>query len=36
MIERFVYIGWTTMLWCLFGFCFTGDLKSGTAFFDQQ
>jgi len=32
MIQSFVSMGWTTVLWYLFGFsmCFSGDLKSGT------
>jgi len=34
MIQSFVSMGWTTMLWWLCGFsmCFSGDLKSGTDF----
>src|SRR5256885_15245976 len=32
MIQSFVSMGWTTVLWWAFGFslCFSGDLKSGT------
>jgi Amt family ammonium transporter len=32
MMQSFVSMGWTTMLWWAFGFsmCFSGDLKSGT------
>src|SRR3984893_16954411 len=32
MMQSFVSMGWTTVLWWLFGFsmCFSGDLKSGT------
>lgn len=32
MIQSFVSMGWTTVLWWLCGFsmCFSGDLKSGT------
>ncbi len=32
MIQSFVSMGWTTVLWFAFGFslCFSGDLKSGT------
>src|ERR1700704_2167674 len=32
MIQSFVSMGWTTVLWWVFGFsvCFSGDLKSGT------
>ena len=32
MIQSFVSMGWTTVLWYAFGFslCFSGDLKSGT------
>src|SRR6266478_5233460 len=32
MIQSFVSMGWTTVLWWLFGFsmCFSGNLKSGT------
>jgi len=32
MIQSFVSMGWTTVLWYGFGFslCFSGDLKSGT------
>src|SRR5438132_8624465 len=35
MIQSFVSMGWTTVLWWAFGFsvCFSGDLKSGTDFF---
>ena len=35
MIQSFVSMGLTTILWWLFGFslCFSGDLKSGTDFF---
>jgi len=35
MIQSFVSMGWTTVLWLAFGFslCFSGDLKSGTDFF---
>ena len=35
MIQSFVSMGLTTVLWWLFGFslCFSGDLKSGTDFF---
>lgn len=35
MIQSFVSMGWTTVLWwlCGFSFCFSGDLKSGTDFF---
>ena len=34
MIQSFVSMGWTTVLWWAFGFslCFSGDLKSGTDF----
>ena len=34
MIQSFVSMGWTTVLWGAFGFslCFSGDLKSGTDF----
>ena len=34
MIQSFVSMGWTTVLWWLCGFslCFSGDLKSGTDF----
>src|SRR4029077_19279360 len=34
MIQSFVSMGWTTMLWWLGGFsmCFSGDAKSGTDF----
>ena len=32
MIQSFVSMGWTTVLWWAFGFslCFSSDLKSGT------
>ncbi len=32
MIQSFVSMGWTTVIWWLFGFslCFSGDMKSGT------
>ncbi|HKV44495.1 MAG TPA: ammonium transporter [bacterium] len=32
MMQSFVSMGWTTVLWWFFGFsmCFSGDLKSGT------
>ena len=35
MIQSFVSMGWTTMLWFVFGYsvCFSGDMKSGTDFF---
>src|SRR5438445_372465 len=35
MIQSFVTMGWTTVLWWAFGFsvCFSGDMKSGTDFF---
>src|SRR3989440_10828018 len=35
MIQSFVSMGWTTVLWWAFGFsvCFSGDMKSGTDFF---
>ncbi len=35
MIQSFVSMGWTTVLWWAVGFslCFSGDLKSGTDFF---
>src|SRR5450759_1139654 len=35
MIQSFVSMGWTTVLWWAFGFslCFSGDQKSGTDFF---
>ena len=35
MIQSFVSMGWTTVLWWLCGFsmCFSGDMKSGTDFF---
>jgi Amt family ammonium transporter len=34
MIQSFVSMGWTTVVWWLVGFslCFSGDLKSGTDF----
>ena len=34
MIQSFVSMGWTTVLWWAFGFslCFSGNLKSGTDF----
>lgn len=34
MIQSFVSMGWTTVLWWAYGFsmCFSGDLKSGTDF----
>jgi len=34
MIQSFVSMGWTTVLWWVFGFslCFSGDLKTGTDF----
>lgn len=34
MIQSFVSMGWTTVLWWAFGFslCFSGDLKSGSDF----
>ena len=35
MMQSFVSMGWTTMLWWGFGFslCFSGDAKSGTDFY---
>jgi ammonium transporter, Amt family len=35
MMQSFVSMGWTTVLWWAFGFslCFSGDVKSGTDFF---
>src|ERR1700674_1624066 len=35
MIQSFVSMGWTTVLWWLCGFsmCFSGNLKSGTDYF---
>jgi len=35
MIQSFVSMGWTTILWWLCGFsmCFSGDLRSGTDYF---
>jgi ammonium transporter, Amt family len=35
MMQSFVSMGWTTVLWWAFGFslCFSGDHKSGTDFF---
>ena len=35
MIQSFVSMGWTTVLWWAFGFsmCFSGDLKAGTDVF---
>ena len=35
MMQSFVSMGWTTMLWWAFGFslCFSGDAKSGTDFY---
>src|SRR5256884_8533798 len=35
MIQSFVSMGWTTVLWWAFGFsvCFSGDVKSGTDFY---
>ena len=35
MMQSFVSMGWTTILWWAFGFslCFSGDHKSGTDFF---
>src|SRR6266508_3558517 len=35
MIQSFVSMGWTTVLWWAFGFslCFSGDMKTGTDFF---
>src|SRR3981081_1801258 len=35
MMQSFVSMGWTTVLWWAFGFslCFSGDQKSGTDFF---
>ncbi len=35
MIQSFVSMGWTTVLWFIFGYsvCFSGDMKSGTDFF---
>jgi Amt family ammonium transporter len=35
MIQSFVSMGWTTVLWWLCGFsmCFSGDLKSGTDYY---
>src|SRR5438046_5683221 len=35
MIQSFISMGWTTVLWWAFGFslCFSGDQKSGTDFF---
>ncbi len=34
MMQSFVSMGWTTILWWAFGFslCFSGDVKSGTDF----
>ena len=34
MMQSFVSMGWTTVIWWTFGFslCFSGDLKSGTDF----
>ena len=34
MMQSFVSMAWTTVLWWAFGFsmCFSGDLKSGTDF----
>jgi Amt family ammonium transporter len=34
MMQSFVSMGWTTVLWWAFGFsmCFSGDMKSGTDF----
>ena len=35
MMQSFVSMGWTTVLWWAFGFslCFSGDQKSGHGFF---
>ncbi len=35
MMQSFVSMGWTTILWWAFGFslCFSGDMKSGTDFY---
>ena len=35
MMQSFISMGWTTVLWWAFGFslCFSGDQKSGTDFF---
>jgi Amt family ammonium transporter len=35
MMQSFVSMGWTTVLWWAFGFslCFSGDHKSGTDFY---
>src|SRR5213594_4166155 len=35
MMQSFVSMGWTTVLWWAFGFslCFSGDQKSSTDFF---
>ncbi len=35
MIQSFVSMGWTTVLWFIFGYsvCFSGNMKSGTDFF---
>ena len=35
MMQSFVSMGWTTVLWWAFGFslCFSGDQKSGTDYF---
>src|SRR5438105_5788539 len=35
MMQSFVSMGWTTVLWWAFGFslCFSGDQKTGTDFF---
>jgi Amt family ammonium transporter len=35
MIQSFVSMGWTTVLWWAFGFsmCFSGDMKTGTDFY---
>ena len=34
MMQSFVSMGWTTVLWWVFGFslCFSGDQKTGTDF----
>jgi Amt family ammonium transporter len=34
MIQSFVSMGWTTVLWWAFGFslCFSGDMKNGSDF----
>jgi len=35
MMQSFVSMGWTTILWWAFGFsmCFSGDIKSGTDYY---